>query len=432
MKLRRLTAIVMAMALMIIPFDSVNAGQTENAGLQAAAAVTDGMQIGRCVVPVQSNIRLQASTLSSLNQYTTVSQAADIAREKLVNHESVISIYIKSENSSPVEVFAEFENELMKETDRGDEGDYMYWDINREYPSYTYRPVKKGKTTYYYYVFRVEYIFFTTLEQKYQVDAKVKEIISSFNFTSETTDYEKIYAVYDYVCKNVKYAEDVEQDIVYTSWSALFNHEAVCQGYSQLMYRILKEMGISARVIPGYGFDTSVFHGWNIVKVGDYYYNLDATWDSENYLSGTSYEYFLKGDTFRYHTRLADYASAEFYTQYPMAANDYGTGTPTLSVTSQKSSFSMIKPKFKKVSRKKITLIKVAGRKKYQISYSTTKKFKKNTKTVTTKKTTYKLKNLDKNQKYYVKFRAYKKIDGERVYTQWSNVKKIKKVSNKK
>lgn len=388
MKFKKLTALLLAIALIVAPISTVEAAINEK-------------------------------------NYTTVAEAANIARAKMLNHEEKITAYIKSTNSDPVEVFDQYEKEVIKETSRSDEGDYLRWDINRTYPSYIRNTKKSGKTTYYYYKFNIEYWYFTTLEQKQQVDEKVKEIIAGFNFTPATTDYQKVKTIYDYVCNNVRYADNTKNDIVYTAWSALFNGEAVCQGYSQLLYKMFKEVGISNRVIPGYGKDANIMHGWNIVKVGNYYYNIDATWDAECVEAGKEYENFLKGDNFKDHTRLKEYNTTEFYSQYPMAANNYGTGTPTASFASKKSSFSVIKPKFKKVSAKKVKLVKVAGAKKYQIKYSTSKKFKKGTKTKTTSKTTYKFKKL-KKKTYYVKFRAYTKIDRKKVYTQWSKTKKLK------
>jgi transglutaminase-like putative cysteine protease len=391
MKFKRLIAVMLVVALAIAPMSNVNAA---------------------------SDFRLK--------NYTTIAQAADSARAEMVKHTANITAYIKSEKSNPVAVFEQFEDEVMKETDNLDEGDYLRWDINREYPAYSYKKVVQGTKTYYYYIFKIEYQYLTTLEQKKQVEAKVKEIIEGFGFTSETTDYEKVKAIYDYVCSHVKYADDTEDDLVYTSWSALFQGKAVCQGYAQLIYRMLREVGISTRVIAGTSY-SGVNHGWNIVKLGSYYYNLDATWDAELYQQGSGYRYFLKGDNFKQHTRLDTYSTDDFYAQYPMSANDYGAGTLALSQQSAKSAFQVIKPKFKSVTRKSIRLARVASAKKYQIKYSTTKKFKKNIKTVTTKKTTYKLKKLSKHKNYYVKFRAYTYIGGKKVYTQWSKTKKIKK-----
>ena len=385
------------------------------------------LAIAIMVMPV--NVSADITFSVSKSKYVSISEAADIARAKMLKHEPVITVYIKSSNNNPEKVFYDFEDEVMKETNRGDEGDYMYWDIDSQYPYYSYRPVRSGKNTYYYYDFSVNIECFTTLEQKVKVDKRVEELIQGFEFTETTTDYQKVKTIYDYVCNNVTYAKDITKNKVYTSWSALFNGEAVCQGYAQLMYRMLKEVGISCRVIPGYGTDTSVKHGWNIVKIGDYYYNLDATWDSQNVQAGLPYEYFLKGDNFAHHTRLDTFNTAEFYAGYPMAATDYGTTlTPVASDTSQKSAFIMIRPKFKNVSRKKIKLVKVAGAYKYQIKYSTRKNFKKGTMTKNIKKTTYKLKKLKKKKAYYVKFRAYKYINKSKIYTRWSKIRKIKKI----
>lgn len=384
------------------------------------------LPVNLCTVSVDVSAAVTISVNNS--NYVTIAEAANAARKDMLNHEPAITVYIKSLKNDPEGIFYEFQDEVMKETDQGDEGDYMYWDIESQSPYYTYKPVKIGNTTYYYYKFNITIKYFTTLEQKQQVDEKVKSLIQGFGFTKNTTEYEKVKTIYDYVCNNVRYAKDTTQNAVYTSWSALFNKEAVCQGYAQLMYRMLKEVGISCRVIPGYGKKADVKHGWNIVKIGDYYYNIDATWDSQNVEAGLPYEYFLKGDNFKYHTRLDDYNTAEFYADYPMAAADYGTtSTPTASYTSQQSAFSIIKPKFKKVSRKNIKLVKVAGAYKYQIKYSTVKSFKKFTKTINTKKTIYKLKNLKKKKAYYVKFRAYKFVNKSKTYTQWSNIRKIKK-----
>ena len=66
----------------------------------------------------------------------------------------------------------------------------------------------------------------------------------------------------------------------------------------------------------------------------------------------------------------------------------------------------------------------------YEVQYSTSKKFtKKTTKTskITKAKTTKKtIKSLKKGKKYYVRVRAYKTVNGKKVYSSYSTVKSVK------
>lgn len=75
----------------------------------------------------------------------------------------------------------------------------------------------------------------------------------------------------------------------------------------------------------------------------------------------------------------------------------------------------------------KLSLKKLSGAKGYEVKYSTGTKFsKKTTKTIYTAKTTFNIKNLKKNKKYYVKVRAYVKNGTSKKYGAWSAVKTIK------
>lgn len=59
----------------------------------------------------------------------------------------------------------------------------------------------------------------------------MKEIISQLEITEETTDYEVIKMVYDYVCEHVKYSDSTVDESYIHRGSALFRGNAVCQGY---------------------------------------------------------------------------------------------------------------------------------------------------------------------------------------------------------
>ena len=77
----------------------------------------------------------------------------------------------------------------------------------------------------------------------------------------------------------------------------------------------------------------------------------------------------------------------------------------------------------------KVKWKKVAIADGYKIQYSTDKKFKKGVKTVSaigTKTTSYTIKKLKKNKKYYVRIRAYKITGNTSPYSSWSKVKTVK------
>ena len=107
------------------------------------------------------------------------------------------------------------------------------------------------------------------------------------------------------------------------------------------------------------------------------------------------------------------------------------TPTPTATVapvtdTSNLDSAVITKVK---VNGKKltITLKKVSGASKYEIQYSTKKSFaKKYTKAVLSGKITATIKKLKAKKTYYVRARAYKVVDGKKVYSKWSKVKSVK------
>ncbi|MBQ7066809.1 MAG: fibronectin type III domain-containing protein [Lachnospiraceae bacterium] len=90
---------------------------------------------------------------------------------------------------------------------------------------------------------------------------------------------------------------------------------------------------------------------------------------------------------------------------------------------------SKVKIKSTTAGTKKLTLkwkkVKASG---YEVQYCTSKKFKKNVKKVTVKKSKTKatIKKLKSGKTYYVRIRAYSKVNGKKYYGAYSTVKKVK------
>ena len=364
--------------------------------------------------------------LEAVQYMTSVKEAGMFLRGQLENHEESISINIKTTNRDAGKVFNKIWNTAVAETGEPTEGDYLLWHLKSTTADYRGRTFNENGQVVYYYNFMVIFEYLTTLDEEAKLSERLNDITTQFCFDEYTSDYQKVKTIYDYICNNVTYSYS-NNDIKFTAYSAMFNGEAVCQGYATLFYRLVKMQGISVRVIPGFGTNSDIYHGWNIVKLGKMYYNSDSTWDATLTQAGRSYKYFLKGDDFKEHTRHKDYDTAEFYVEYPMADTDYATGEQEASDKTKQSIFLTTKPVIKTLSRKKIKIKKVVNASGYEITYSTSKKFKKNaTKVVRTKKTTYKLKKL-KKKAYYFKTRAYMNISGTRKYSKWSDVIRIRK-----
>lgn len=256
---------------------------------------------------------------SAVTFRTSVQAVGADLRNGMKQRKEVIAVGLasKSQNDYSSDMVYAIFDEAIVHTGVPTEGDYLRW----QYGGYTcWRYYRYYNSTYHiFYVYVMTY--YTTAQQEAAVTAGVNNVLSRLN-QNGLSNYEKICYVYDYICGNVTYdytnLENDSYKLKYTAYAALINKTAVFQGYALLFYRFALEMGIDCRLIAGIG--NGGRHGWNIVKLGDYYYNLDSTWDSER----TTYRYFLVTDAnFGDHTRFDEYATTAFYRAYPMATNDF-------------------------------------------------------------------------------------------------------------
>ncbi len=256
--------------------------------------------------------------------YTDEAVIAQLIRDAILNRETELTVYYAVPAAAEDPDISTYIDAVTTNNSAIVEGDY----VKNQGFSYKYKSEASGDGTYWYWTIPVDFSYFTTAEQESSVDEKVKEIIDGFNFTEKTTDYEKIYAVHNWLAQNVSYdqeaadaeeaaakaGEEITDYSAHTAWAALVrdypdtesntSHKAVCQGYSMAMYRLLRELGIEVRYVTGFGGDSSEptrtsNHGWNLVRLGDAWYFCDATWDTkiaEDVAAGNyDYQYFLRG-----------------------------------------------------------------------------------------------------------------------------------------
>ncbi len=190
-------------------------------------------------------------------------------------------------------------------------GDYLRWSWAKVRYTWTSSVDSYLEITMYF-------TYYSTANDEVWLISHVKSVVDELDLWS-SSDYQKYCGIYDYITDHVDYDYDGLKSgnvYIYTAYAALHNGKAVCQGYATLFYAMCRAMGLPVRII------TSSDHAWNIVKLGDLWYNMDATWDGSSDVS--THNYLLKGsEAFQDHTASKEYLTSEFTAAYPLSQTDY-------------------------------------------------------------------------------------------------------------
>ena len=372
---------------------------------------------------------------------TSVSAVGKVLRnEMLARNTNYFYFWYRTPTSNPdwTQLYIDFYNAGFAHTGNPKEGDNLRWQFDGIGFGYTGNWYYEDG--YYYIEFEYIYLYMTTLAQENQLDSAVKSLLSSLNLNG-LTDYQKIYKIYDWMTKNIRYdyanLNNSGYRLQYTAYAALVNRTCVCQGYANLFYRLALEAGVDARIIAGgsgYGYRGPDYpkdygaHSWNIVKMGNYYYNMDATWDESSSASPSTWNYFMVSDAnFPLHYRDngeyfqlsdgsvkgIDYTSTSFYNQYPMGKTNYDpnkdtfVAAPTISVTNVASS-----------GKPKISWSKVSGASQYELYWASSQNGT-YTKITTTSGTSVTNNSAKAGKQYYYKVKA---VDANGNKSAFSNV----------
>jgi transglutaminase/protease-like cytokinesis protein 3 len=116
------------------------------------------------------------------------------------------------------------------------------------------------------------------------------------------SDYDKIYAVNEYLCDNVEYSKvQPYSPVTHSAYGALVDGIAVCDGYSSAAKAILDLMGVKCDFVCGDCINGGG-HAWNMVNVDGEWYHLDVTWNDGSRRS----DYFLVTDDYMRKSRSWD------------------------------------------------------------------------------------------------------------------------------
>lgn len=275
--------------------------------------------------------------------FTTIESAGKYLADRMALREETVELTYMFPDGFTTDDLADYvSNQLFEEIydqacayDRNspNEGDYLKYHMIDMDASISYTDI------YATYSYRISYR--STAEQEALVGPAIESVLSSLNLSGKS-EYEIFSAIYDYIVKNVFYDHEHlgnnEYQPQYTAYAAIIQKTAVCQGYANLLYRMLLTAGIECRIvsgdaatldehgntvlIEGTNYIKTERHAWNIVKLDNKWYNVDATWDSSGCVSiagsGASARYYPKDWCLK--------SEADFPYHYA-DANDFGPGT---------------------------------------------------------------------------------------------------------
>ena len=206
---------------------------------------------------------------------------------------------------------------IKQHTDDPDEGDMLSEENARSY----FNSIQSIK--YENGVYSVNFRFNVTREhtsEEYKAfQAKAKAVLEEIGINDNKSDIQKLYAIFEWEKNNVKYqytGKYIIQDDgtsvcisdAQSAYSALIEGGAVCAGYSHLYKYLALSAGIRTYYITGWSIDSSRLydlvdsgkyneetksfdmsgvstnHAWNLVKINDTAYFIDAT--HEKFLFG--------------------------------------------------------------------------------------------------------------------------------------------------
>ena len=218
-------------------------------------------------------------------------------------------------------------NDLFVHTGIPDQGDYLY-SHTQSRSVYCAEPVLIGATEnslLYDLPFEFFMSFYSTAEMEDEVSYSIDDVLDELALDGKS-DYEKIKAIHDFICVNTIYEQDQDDDtpplIKHSAYSALINQKAVCDGYASLFYRMCLRAGLDARIITGKD-DQGQNHAWNIVKIGEKWYDVDTLRDDIENGPGTTYFLTPHPQFLEDHTPDSKYTDRFFVNDHPMSEAGY-------------------------------------------------------------------------------------------------------------
>ncbi len=178
-----------------------------------------------------------------------------------------------------------------------------------------------------------------------------KTIERKYGLSQNSSDYEKVYAVYNYLTSETQYdyrqlslsGNDLSAYVGSVPYPAeinfmLTNKKGVCFEYALTFQALCYIFDIDCYYVSGDVTTSLDGHAWNIVKVNGQWYQVDATWDTNH--EPSQYEYFLISDSQMSKDHRQTY-SAYHYPSCPTNYKQQNQQQQVTSISLNKSSINL-------------------------------------------------------------------------------------------
>lgn len=123
-----------------------------------------------------------------------------------------------------------------------------------------------------------------------------EEIIDKFikgNIDDNMSDYEKMKITYEFIVEKLKYGNTKDILKERNMFNGLQGKPVVCEAYAMVFNKIMDKLGYENRIVIGTAGGES--HVWNLVKLNNKWYHVDATWGDKD-KEGIDYKFLLMTD----------------------------------------------------------------------------------------------------------------------------------------
>lgn len=167
----------------------------------------------------------------------------------------------------------------------GDDLKKVYTNVVNDHPDLFYVSSTFGWLTYdsvHAYYINPMYVMDTAEISKAKVvfERGVQRALAQVN--DSMNDYQKVLTLHDYFCNIATYPGDYEtndKQIYHSAYGIFYDGKTVCAGYTLAFTYVLDRLGIDSE----YVYSIEMHHSWNKVKIDGSWYNVDLTYDDNQY-----------------------------------------------------------------------------------------------------------------------------------------------------